>query len=786
LRFERAERKDHEVYGWILKTSAREPKVNAAGTAGECGHSGGSIHVEDAATQPLAAQAQETGKHAAAGSDATPARGPVPDVELLRDNLQQGFADDAVALRDRYILDDVLAVGASYVVYKARDPRRAAEVGRNSNVAIKALRPELRSDPGAIERLGREFRVCAALEHPNVVRVFALEKASGTWFMAMELLDGKSLARLIYDSTPKRLPLARTLGILSACSAVLSLIHERRMVHHDFNPENVWITETGEVRVIGFGASGRCAPAAHGDPDNDENRCGKQAGASNSGYASPQLLAGQPPEPGDDVFSFACIAYELLGGRSPFGRWNVVEFGALHLRVVRPRGLRWPVWRALRQGMHLHCGRRTRSAADLLLCLERGLAQENAGRRGSVVEAMARYLADARRWFDRRMLERTVSVGDWFASRRAEIAKAAGTVRRAAAPLPTFANFARRPPRARPSHGEVCVAIRRPREMSHWLTAIRTSRAKLRRRGLSLPHVAFPRQGFARTGVAVERAIAQAQHLRSALVSKHVRIMRDARRVAGSWCESRWGVLKRVRYGKEWVVGARYVPAGAVALALACLTLVHGKSTFTEHPSSAVGATGTRSPWTSAAPGADDLLMGAASDWSGARPMSGHMSTLAFGLGDDCAIGSVAIATLACASASMLGTSEVHSAAAAINRPSHRSGARIALERATVVVSDRAIAAALVVTRVGSVRNPVMVRWRTIVGSAKPGEDYESVTSGTARFLDNQSVRVLYVPLKPNPNALGDRSFAVELSRPSSGAALGQIWRVVVTIEKHQ
>jgi hypothetical protein len=108
----------------------------------------------------------------------------------------------------------------------------------------------------------------------------------------------------------------------------------------------------------------------------------------------------------------------------------------------------------------------------------------------------------------------------------------------------------------------------------------------------------------------------------------------------------------------------------------------------------------------------------------------------------------------------------------------------VTLERDTLTVSDRAIAAVLVVTRAGAVRDPIMVRWRTVVGTAKPGEDYEGVTSGTARFIDNQSVRVLYVPLKPNPNAPGDRSFTVELSRPSPGAALGQIWRAIVTIQK--
>lgn len=733
-------------------------------------HSDSSMGVEDASTELPAALPQ-------VGSDATAAPGSALGSQLLRDNLNQGFEDDAIALRDRYILDDVLAVGASYIVYKARDPRR----GGNSNVAIKALRPELRGDSGAIERLRREFRFCAALRHPNIVRVFALEEVSGIWFMVMECLVGTSLARLIYDGRPKPVPIPRALSVLRACSAVLSVMHERRIVHRDFNPGNVWITESGEVRVIGFGASQRCALPPGADFANDETRCQRKLScASTSAYASPQLLAGEQPEPGDDVFSFACIAYELLVGRHPFGRWSVAEIAAQHLRIERPPGWRQPVWRALREGMQRRSERRTRSAADLLLDLERGLTEETAGVRGSVVEAMRRHLQDARRWFEarpirgarallsrqrfrrvrdrfqaearqwflarrQRVVERTVSLGEWFASRQAEIAKAARTVRRSAARLPSFANFSRRPGNE-PSQGEGRAEMRRPR-------------------------------------ATLLRAIVQTRHLRSVPGSKRVRTMRAAQRMVGSWCEIWRGGLKRARPGKEWVVGAQYLATGAAALALACLILVHGKSTLTEIR----GRAQMREFGALSAPWVDDSLVGFASDRSGEPATSAHVATHGFGSEDDCAIGSDGISSRLCASESTVAASDVRSSAAGASvRPAHRPSARVALERAALAVSDRAIAAALVITRVGSVGNPVMVRWRTVGGTAKPDEDYEGVISGTARFIDNQSVRVLYVPLKSNPKALGDRYFTVELIRPSSGAVLGQISRVVVTIQKRE
>jgi len=685
------------------------------------------MYLQDSMTQPPGIPAHEAGTPAEVAEDAAAAHGSVPGAQLLRDNLSQCFTDDALALRDRYILDAVLAVGASCIVYQGRDRRGAAKVGGCANVAIKALRPELRSDAAASERLRREFRFCAALRHPNVLRVFALEEASGTWFMVMEPLDGESLARLIYNSAPNPLPVSRALGILRACSAVLSLIHGRRMVHRDLNPANVWITGNGEVRVIGFGARRRsrlsCAPG--------------------SAYCSPQALAGEPPASTDDVFSFACIAYELLVGQHPFGRWSVAEIGALHLRSGRPRGLRRPVWLALKEGMHRRSGQRAGSAAELLLRLERGLAQENSPPRGAGVEALVGYVADARDWFEPRMLEHAGSLGDWLDSRRVRLAHAAGIARRSVARLPSLAS--------------------------------RAGRWNVRLGGLTLPHVATPRRASARLSPGLARAIARAGDLRSVLVSKRARITRGSLRAVGIWRETRRGALERMRHGREWAAGAGYRPAGAAVLALACLTLVHGKSTFTASPGSAFGASATPDARIHATAGIDDSLVGFRS--------GPHAQ--AFGSADDCGLASVAIPGRGCAFASMAVASVGHSfAARASARPAHRSWSKVTFERETLTVSDRAIAAVLVVTRAGAVRDPIVVRWRTVVGTARPGEDYEGVTSGTARFIDNQSVRVLYVPLKPNPDAPGDRSFAVELSRPSSGAALGQIWRAIVTIQK--
>jgi hypothetical protein len=119
----------------------------------------------------------------------------------------------------------------------------------------------------------------------------------------------------------------------------------------------------------------------------------------------------------------------------------------------------------------------------------------------------------------------------------------------------------------------------------------------------------------------------------------------------------------------------------------------------------------------------------------------------------------------------------------AITKAAAAPNASIALDRQTVTVSDRAAFAVLLLNRSGSRRNPATVHWRTISGSAKPGIDYQDEPFGIARFADNQSTRALYVQVKQNDNSLGNRSFSVELSKPSGNAALGKISRAVITIQ---
>lgn len=218
-------------------------------------------------------------------------------------------------LRDRYVIGGRVGQGGMSVVYKATDLRRDIESGDATEIAVKVLRPELRVSASAIERLKREFRQTRALQHAGVVRMFDLDCDGDVWFITMELLEGTTLeARL---KAPLPLETDAALGIASACADVLAYAHQRGIPHGDFKPGNVFLQDNGAVKVLDFGAAPAVWPSTPGDGAEDGRFISRVATRS---YASPEMLDGQVAEPRDDVFSFACVVYELLCGRHPFHR----------------------------------------------------------------------------------------------------------------------------------------------------------------------------------------------------------------------------------------------------------------------------------------------------------------------------------------------------------------------------------------------------------------------------------------------------------------------------------
>ncbi|HEY8537979.1 MAG TPA: serine/threonine-protein kinase [Steroidobacteraceae bacterium] len=220
-------------------------------------------------------------------------------------------------LLDRYVLVQVLDAGGACTVFRARD----LEAGRDAPpfVAVKApalidaKAPTSAAASGTAEHLERQFEQTRRLAHIGIAEVFDLQREGDLSFLTMELIEGQSLAAL-FQSYSGAVPLALTRRILKQVADALSYAHSVGVIHGHLSPAKVFVLPGDRVKILGFGNAGD-APAA-----------------SSLAYASPQVLEGAPASIEDDIFSFSCMAYELIAGRHPFGRRSAKEARADEVR----------------------------------------------------------------------------------------------------------------------------------------------------------------------------------------------------------------------------------------------------------------------------------------------------------------------------------------------------------------------------------------------------------------------------------------------------------------------
>lgn len=247
-------------------------------------------------------------------------------------------------LCNRYTVRGLLGRGGMGDVYKASDGLGALRTESPAHVALKMLRESLEQRPDLEARLRREFDCTRRLSHPNVVDVFEFHRVAGIAFYTMELLDGEHLGAVLDREAREPLPRPYAWGIIRAVGAALTHAHARDVIHGDVSPKNVMITRQGAVRVLDFGscmtsASQRLTPAL------------AVGIAATPAYASCELLEGRPAEMRDDLYSLACLAYELLTGVHPFHRRRATDARAAGLQPDRPPNLSHAQWHALLKGL---------------------------------------------------------------------------------------------------------------------------------------------------------------------------------------------------------------------------------------------------------------------------------------------------------------------------------------------------------------------------------------------------------------------------------------------------
>jgi serine/threonine-protein kinase len=195
-----------------------------------------------------------------------------------------------------------IARGGMADVYEARD------ILLDRPVALKVLFPELSVNDSFVERFRREAQAAANLSHPNIVSVYDWGRDRGTYYIVMELVTGRTLARLIREGAP--LPSEQVAAIGADVAAGLTFAHRHGVVHRDIKPSNVLITDEGDVKVADFGIA-RAASA-----DGDLTQTGSILGTAT--YISPEQAQGGELDGRSDIYSLGVVLYEMATGVTPF------------------------------------------------------------------------------------------------------------------------------------------------------------------------------------------------------------------------------------------------------------------------------------------------------------------------------------------------------------------------------------------------------------------------------------------------------------------------------------
>ncbi len=211
-----------------------------------------------------------------------------------------------------------LGAGGMGEVYRARDTRLGREV------ALKVLPEALAADRGRLSRFEQEARAASALNHPNIVTIHEIGSEGETAFIAMELVDGKTLREL---SAPGAMPVRRILNIAAQVAEGLAKAHGAGIVHRDLKPENVMVSKDGFVKILDFGLAKLVEPASGGVSAMptlaQETRPGTVMGTV--GYMSPEQASGEPLDFRSDQFSLGSMLYELVTGKKAFQRKTAAE-----------------------------------------------------------------------------------------------------------------------------------------------------------------------------------------------------------------------------------------------------------------------------------------------------------------------------------------------------------------------------------------------------------------------------------------------------------------------------
>ena len=218
--------------------------------------------------------------------------------------------ENRTVMNDRYEIEGRVGRGGMADVYLARD------LLLDRPVAIKVLFPEYATDPAFVERFRREAQAAANLNHPNIVSVYDWGSTGNTYFIAMEYVQGRTLADIL--KRQGRLTSSQAADVAIQVAAALGNAHRSGVVHRDVKPGNILIGSNGDIKVADFGIA-RAIDATH-----DSNLTQEGAVMGTATYFSPEQAKGELPDPRSDIYSLGIVLYELVTGAPPFIAENAI------------------------------------------------------------------------------------------------------------------------------------------------------------------------------------------------------------------------------------------------------------------------------------------------------------------------------------------------------------------------------------------------------------------------------------------------------------------------------
>ena len=210
-----------------------------------------------------------------------------------------------------YRITAALGAGGMGEVWRAHDEKLGREV------AIKVLPEEFSADPKRLDRFEREARAVASLNHPHIVTIYSVEEVGSIHFLTMELVDGRTLEKMIPDSG---FDLERFFELATPLAEAISAAHDKSVIHRDLKPANVMVDGSGRVKVMDFGLA-KFQDAKDASDSSElptEALTGIGTIVGTVPYMSPEQVEGLVVDHRTDIFSLGVLLYEMAIGERPF------------------------------------------------------------------------------------------------------------------------------------------------------------------------------------------------------------------------------------------------------------------------------------------------------------------------------------------------------------------------------------------------------------------------------------------------------------------------------------